>query len=351
VITLFTGMPGAGKTASMLDLLKRELNDRPIFVHFDPESKKRPGQALLHESLQIPHQVVHADNWHKDVPDGAVLVIDEVQDVWRPRGPASKVPDCIQALETHRHGGIDIFLTTQSPRLVDANVRGLVGRHVHIRDTGWLGRWWYEWPETNDGLAWKMCPVKKRYSLPKAIFNDYRSANVHTKPIRGVPKLAYFAAAAVLAVVVLGAMVTRSIYNHTQPADIAKEAPAAQLASAPVTGNPPAAWNASPGQRPIDDRVDWIPKVSFRPESAPAYEPLRKVVAMPRVTGAICVNEKCTCYTQQNTVAQLSNDECTQWVQNKPFDPYKPDEPPPGQQGQENQPVASQGSSPGRPLS
>lgn len=133
MITLFTGMPGAGKTAAMLDVLRELAGDRPVFVHFDPAERLRPEQKLLHETLQIPHQPVNAATWHDQVSDGGILIIDEAQGCWRPRGPASKVPAAIAALETHRHAGVDIFITTQSPRLIDANVRGLVGRHVHIR--------------------------------------------------------------------------------------------------------------------------------------------------------------------------------------------------------------------------
>jgi hypothetical protein len=49
--------------------------------------------------------------WRR-VPDGAVVVIDEVQ-----------------------------------PHLVDANVRALVGWQIHLRDLGLLGRRWLEFDE------------------------------------------------------------------------------------------------------------------------------------------------------------------------------------------------------------
>lgn len=336
MITLFTGMPGAGKTAAMLDILMRELGDRPLFVHFDPAERMRPDQKLLHETLTLPHQPCHATTWHQDVPDGAVLVIDEAQGVWRPRGPAKAVPDAIAALETHRHSGVDIFVTTQAPRLIDANVRGLVGRHVHIRDTGFLGRQWYEWPETNEALSWKTCPFKRKYKLPAKVFEVYRSANEHHKPVREIPRLAIVAAVLVIAVLFLAWRVYVSVSSKMapQPADpqtIGKPA-LAPLQPAPQTGPQLQASSTFSGnglqRRLIDDRVDWIPRVSTRPESAPAYDHLRAVVAMPRVTGAMCVDDRCKCYTQQRTVAEISEDQCRSWAYNRPFDPYKPDAPP-----------------------
>jgi len=173
MITLLTGMPGAGKTAAMVDLVRQLSRDRPLFVHFDESERSRGEQKLLHETLKLPHTPVNAANWHNEVPDGGILVIDEGQGCWRPRGPASKVPPAIAALETHRHAGVDIFITTQAPRLIDSNVRALVGRHVHIRDTGWLGRWWYEWPEVNESLAWKHALSKSAYINFQSLFSIF----------------------------------------------------------------------------------------------------------------------------------------------------------------------------------
>src|SRR4030067_873930 len=54
--------------------------------------------------------------------------------------------DYVAALETHRHGGFDIWLISQHAGLIDANVRKLIGRHIHLRE-GLLGRYLYEWAE------------------------------------------------------------------------------------------------------------------------------------------------------------------------------------------------------------
>lgn len=326
MITLLTGMPGAGKTAAMVDLLRQLGQDRPLFVHFDPAERLRPEQKLLSESLKLPHQTCNAATWHEQVPDGGILVIDEAQGCWRPRGPAAKVPECIAALETHRHAGIDIFITTQAPRLIDANVRGLVGRHVHIRDTGWLGRWWYEWPETNESLAWKTCPVKKRYKLPKKVFELYASANEHHAPVRAAPKTLALIAVLLLCLGVLIALFMRTVNNHTGQADEASEAnkpvqsvpdnkPRMIEASAPATAALP------------DERVDFAPRISDRPWTAPAYDHLRQVIRMPIITGAICVNDACRCLNGRENLLEVSSEQCRHWVENRPFNPYAaPDE-------------------------
>ena len=58
-------------------------------------------------------------------PDGSVYFLDEAQNIYRPRSSASKVPESVAAFEVHRHKGLDFFLITQNPRLIDANIRAI----------------------------------------------------------------------------------------------------------------------------------------------------------------------------------------------------------------------------------
>ena len=302
MITLFTGSPGAGKTASLVDFLsKLDGGERPLFV-----------DGL--EGLTLPHTVVDANQWHTELPDGAILVIDEVQRVWRPRPAGSKVPESVSQLETHRHRGIDVFVTTQSPKLMDSNVRALVGRHVHIRDTGILGRWWYEWPEVSEAMNWKTCVNKKKISLSKKSFSLYKSASIHVKPVRGIPRVLFLVIAAILGFLVLAYFGYKTISTRTHPE--------------PVT---PLAVNTAPGEtttsQPVYvqayDLLQFIPRISNRPESAPAYDHLRAVVVMPMVVGGACVGDKCKCLNQQGTDSGLSSNDCLAWMKNPPFNPYK----------------------------
>jgi len=307
MITLFTGMPGAGKTAALVDLLSGLVGERPLFV-----------DGL--NGLTLPHTVIDANNWHTELPEGAILVIDEVQRMWRPRGAGSKVPESVQALEVHRHRGIDIFMTTQSPKLLDSNVRGLIGRHVHIRDTGITGRYWYEWPECNDSMQWKTCVNKKRYKLPKKAFELYKSSSLHTTPIRGIPRALYVGIASLLALFVLGFMAYKVVTRSETPKvpAIEKQATSMQTASASGSSLPASVENRGP----IDDRVDFIPRVSGRPESAPAYDHLRKINSMPVVTAGWCQGETCRCFTDQGSDA-LSGSDCREFVERRRFDYYR----------------------------
>lgn len=309
MITIITGAPGTGKSAAVVSMLRELSKNRPLFVSGIPELK------IEHQTLDDPTK------WPETVPDGAVIVIDEVQRVWRPRGPGQKVPEDIAALETHRHRGLDFYVITQGPSLIDKNVRSLAGRHVHLRDLGILGRWWYEWPECADNCntSWKNAPIKKRYRLPKAIFTDYKSASVHVKPVRSVP---WMLAVMCIALALVGYLSYRAytvISAKMAPPKTEDKGKAALQVNA--AGSPGGATHATPIL--IDDRVAWIPRVSAKPESAPAFDHLRVVRAMPVVTAAMCINEECRCLTQQGTNAGLTSGECAEWARNRPFNPYK----------------------------
>lgn len=325
MITVFTGVPGAGKTASMVQLLASIVGDRPLFVHFDPTAKSSPNQVLLHEGLKLKHTPILADDWMSAVPDGGVLVIDEVQDVWRPRGSGSKVPPAVAALETHRHRGIDVFLTTQSPTLLDSNVRALVGRHVHIRDTGILGRYWYEWPEISAGTVWKTCINKKRFKLQKKTFDLYTSANLHTTPVRSVPRILIYTGIMLLVSAAFVYGVVRMIGRYTTPAKpVVATAPG--LSPGSITDLSRATLPAG-RLPPPDEAKDFKPRVPGRPWTAPAYDALRQVVAMPIITGAICVGQSCKCYHHNVVIHEIAPAACASWAAEPSFNPYQPDPP------------------------
>lgn len=308
MLTLITGVPGSGKTAAAVDLLLREFKDRPLYV-----------DGL--EGLTLEHVEIDVLDWHQDVPDGAVVVVDEVQRKWRPRGPGAKVPESVGALETHRHRGLDFLLITQSPRLLDTNVRALIGRHVHIRDTGFMGRYMYEWPECSVDLAWKNCQNKRLYKLPKRVFDLYKSASLHTKPVRKLPPMLYLLAGAVLAAAGVGWLAYGKVKaDRVESAALEPTVPARQESTAAA---PPAASKLDEAG-PVDERVDFMPRLSDRPWTAPAYDELRTVVHVPYVAGGICKGADCVCYTQDGaTVPDMTAQACRDWVAKaRPFNPY-----------------------------
>lgn len=187
MITIITGVPGMGKTALVVKMMLDELEkgDRPFFVMGIPE-------------LKLDHSPVPpVDEWTEKRPDkddpkilldyytfppNSIIIIDEAQRVFRPRASSSKVPPHVAAQETHRHTGVDFWLLTQKPNLIDVNIRELTGRHIHLKKTI-MGGYLYEWPEYQDvnSKANLAMAIKRRYSPPKESFQYYKSSELHTK--------------------------------------------------------------------------------------------------------------------------------------------------------------------------
>lgn len=331
MLTLITGVPGSGKSAALVQLLQQLASSRPLFVDNVPE-------------LKLPHQELDPHKWHEVVPDGGVLVIDEVQRIWPPRGPGSKVPDSVRELQTHRHRGVDIFIVSQSPALVDKAVRALVGRHVHLRDVGYLGRYWYEWPECSDQLAWKTAPIKRRYKLPKKVFALYKSSSLHVKPIRGFPVALVVAALALVGLVGGVWQSARVIFGDKGPAVVPAVVPAPGLAaSAPALGTRAvtSGQTGAPVYRTAAEIVHaFTPRIAARPETAPAYDHLRLVVRMPRIQGGFCRGDECRCFLQGGLSAQIPVEDCRAWLANPPFDAYTVPQAPAVQQTAQQPPGA-----------
>jgi zona occludens toxin len=305
MITLITGSPGSGKTAfAVAELLK--VSGRPVYAYNVAE-------------LQLPHEPLDDLNeWHTVVPDGALVVADEVQRAWRPRPAGSKVPDAIAALETHRHRGIDFLIITQGPALVDANVRRLVSRHLHLVAT-WASRWSFEWPECqSDPLSGRSSAIKAAYALPKQAFGKYKSAEIHHKVKRKLPPAVYGLGLAAVVAVGLGWTAWNRVQAHMgepEPATI-------QEGFAPDAASPaglPAGGAVVEGA----DVIDFAPRVAGRPETAPAYDQLRVVKDFPRIAGcALSESRGCQCYTQQATRYPVPDAVCREIVEGNVFDPY-----------------------------
>lgn len=337
MLTIITGTPGAGKTAyavaELADLLDK--SPRPVFVMGIPE-------------LRLPHEVApEVAQWTRIVPspedaslleaeftfpDGALVVVDEAQKIYRPRSVGSKVPPHVAAFEKHRHKGLDFWLITQHPNLLDANLRKLAGKHVHLRGH-WAGRELLEWPEVSDpdSKSDRASAVRRRYKLPKRVFGLYKSASLHVKQKRRLP-LAVYVFVAVLGVAgVLG----YRVFDRVSSAINGESKPAAASAAHPGSGAAAGAAAVAPDVLSVSS---FKPRLNGRPESAPLYDGIRKVVAMPAVAGCMATPKRCTCYTEQGSESGLSDAECRAWLKAPPFNPFRPVYPPAAEKGGEGRP-------------
>ena len=178
MITIRTGLPGAGKTLfSIYDYIARSpLGSAPVREVFVS------GIDLVPDML--PFTPLDEPTRWMDCPAGSLVVIDESQRFFRNRPPGAPVPDYVAALETHRHLGIDLVLITQDPMLIDKHVRRLAGEHFHAKLTfGLSSITMYRWQRcVDDPLDFhtKKEAEKVRRKYPKKIYKCYKSAEIHT---------------------------------------------------------------------------------------------------------------------------------------------------------------------------
>lgn len=285
MIRLITGLPGHGKTlwavAQLLDERKRE-SGRPLFVD---------GIS----GLKMPHQVIDGTRW-QDAPDGALIVIDEAQRVFPTRGTGTP-PAHVAALATHRHRGIDIWLITQHPGNIDSFIRErLIEDHVHLfRTAGLQAAVVYRWAEVQTDLRSdkvRESALQSPFVYPKAVYDEYTSAVLHTAR-RRVPVRK-------LAVLIAGLCgVPLLLWAAISSVGPSVEAPATVSA---VSAQPAPPRQEGPRQMTADE---WLaryePRVSYRPESAPAYDASMASSVPPRL---VCIEVElagCSCYTEQAT--------------------------------------------------
>lgn len=316
-IILVTGLPGHGKTLWTLARLKplAESENRPVFHNDIPE-------------LVIPGWQTHkADEWH-DLPARSYMVIDEAQFVFPVRPRSSPVPEHYSRLATHRHGGLDLYVITQHPQLIDTFVRKLVDRHFHVvRAFGTKFATVYEFPtgvqDAPEKNRRREGVVTHKWRYPAEVYGWYRSAEVHTVKSR-IPMRVWVVCAALLAIPPLFWFVYQRISTaHNVPA-----ASAAAPGAVPGAASAPAGYARAVPPRMQDAMSREAYLDAFRPRiaglafTAPVYDQLTKPVEAPYPS--VCMfsaSMPCRCWSQRGFSLQVPELLCRQLAK-EPMDPY-----------------------------
>jgi zona occludens toxin len=325
MITLITGTPGAGKTALALSMLLQEGENRPLFV------SGVKNLAIAHEPLPEVDKWTHSIDAPEvpggkkvvfDLPPQAVMFVDEAQDVYRPRAASSKVPAYVAALETHRHVGADIWLVTQHPNLLDANVRKLVTRHIHIKRTI-AGRKLFEWTdEVGDveSRASRELSARRRYKPPKKVFNLYTSATAHTKVPRRVPVYVY------VFVIAVGLCIAAAwhMYGSVTEKLGGKKASDPSHAQGVLGATPGGGAPGTSGQAaPLSWAAAQTPRIPGLPHTAPVYDTVNVVKSAPMPSACVATPVRCTCYTDQATLLHVEEGMCREIVSGGFYEPQR----------------------------
>jgi zona occludens toxin len=314
-ITLLTGLPGNAKTLYALsEVRKRALaENRPVFYARIPE-------------LRLDWNEIEPDKWY-DAPPRSIVVIDEAQEVFRNRTLSAKPPEHVTALEVHRHKGIDLFLITQHPSLVDPAIRKLTQVHIHmVRVFGLQMSTVHTWlTGVNDNChkeGGRKTSEKKKWAFDKSLYGMYKSAEAHTVSAK-LPLRLKLLFLAPVAVVALGWVAYKYFVRPTVTP------PAAVVAQAPRPISRGAAAPDTSIKDPLEDVRDYVAENTERvrglPHTAPKYDELTKPTRVPVPTACILSEKKgCTCYSQQGTRMSVEYAVCRGIVQNGFFLDFDP---------------------------
>lgn len=312
MITLITGTPGAGKTLLAVSTVAKEFLGQTLVTE---DGNAYPRRLLVDgiKNLVVEHEPMAATavretevscegqgvgNWYEWVKPGDVLLVDEVQRMWRPRGLGTRVPPMIAELETHRHKGVDFVIITQHPMLIDQNVRRLIGRHIHVRRM-WGGsravRYEWDYCSSPDRVS---DAGKSYWPYPKDAYKLYKSAEIHTKQGGRVPFALYALALSAFALPVVGYFAvskTQTMLHH--PA----EPIAQQLRHGPATASVSPVATSSPGRT---GEVGVVGEVGNSAESKLAR------LVRPVLNGCISMHGRCECFDHTGAKVDVSADVC-----------------------------------------
>lgn len=348
MIILITGAPGAGKTALGLWEAAHQAakENRVLHVHGVEELKS--------DKFPCEVQVLNDPKDWMALPDGSMVFLDEAQQVFRSRPMGSPVPDFVAPLETHRHRGFDFYLTTQSPGIIDYQVRRLAGRHVHLKALPMKGRatrYEYDEPQSKptDWRTKQQALSVALWRYPREVFGWYRSTVVITSGHRArLPRGLWIRLLMIL--LPLGLAIYLFLFHGSffmtafggdselQPgggesASVSKNigrdldqrfAPLAMSSSRSQAG-----FGVPEKDRVIDWTADFLPAVEGLPWTAPAYREVYRVQDHPRPQCVIVHDDfggvaRCNCYTQQATrMRSISEQQCIGFARAGYWDPTR----------------------------
>ncbi|WP_418117775.1 zonular occludens toxin domain-containing protein [Variovorax sp. 350MFTsu5.1] len=283
MLTVWTGLPGSGKTSGVIEKVLMPLAAKGWIEHaVDAEGNAVEVKRKLFTNINgllLEHEKIDADDlnrWQEWVKPGDLIVFDEVQKPWPLTGANKEQPKCITELETHRHYGIDMHLLTQHPMLINAAIVRLAGQHFHIRKLG-NSRYAtiYEWDGVSRTLLYKNSFSKKPWRRSKKAEEVYRSSSLHTKQKRSLPTVIFGILIAVVMLGFLGPTVYGRLHERFNPKPVE------------------AAKTESKGEAPVQ-----VVAAAAGPAS-PVPAPLVGAAASPVFAGCARIRERCQCFDEK----------------------------------------------------
>ncbi len=304
MIILITGQPGNAKTLYAINMVRKEFTGRKIYHNGIPE-------------LTLDWEVV--EKWN-DAPDKSVVIIDEAQAQYPTRPHTKPVPEDVEAMSRHRHGGYDLIIITQHPMMIDVFIRRLVGRHYHLSrmmgmERSALHRWETAQDQPEDV---KHKSTAEIFRYPKELYGVYKSAQEHTHK-RSIPKKAFMYAA----IFIMSPFLLYLVYAQLAGFGDVNQVNQGQQAKQVEVVKDDGVVQQLAGvmkKKELDWNTGYIPEIEGMPWTAPVYKKSIKVRSAPMPDACVSTAKRCVCYSKQGTRINIAKDLCTSIVKNGWFD-------------------------------
>lgn len=294
---------------------------------------------------------------YSGVPDGALLLIDEARFVFSQNQKGKDLPHVL-LLTTHRHAGYDIYIVTQHPVDLPAEVRRRVEDHVHLkRRSKKNGAQLFRWRdgEIGDIVNGRVKNANRgsisAYRYKKEVWNAYKSSTIHNVKSESWPW--YVWAFPVVLLIMAGFAWAASDRLANMGGDFVEDADSgvASLGPASVNGNGTAGPDLSPEGLALARATDGLvylnerrPAVAGVVDSAPIYREKLTVESVPRLQCVLFGHKQlpelrqvaneierfpvggvCRCYSQQASLLDVPESLCRDVVRRGYFEPALPD--------------------------
>ncbi|WP_308019599.1 zonular occludens toxin domain-containing protein [Neisseria mucosa] len=328
-ITLITGKPRIGKTAFAVELLMFDefYKGRKIFSNIN-------GLLIEHHKPPEGHSWEDMHEWLKWKENiGSVVIYDEVQYLFPTRSNGTKMPENVAFLNVHGHYGIDMILITQSPKIIDVNLREVVNKHIHIAANKMGGLTRLEWNEVAlNPTSQSRNALSSSHKINPKVFEYYKSAEVHTDH-KHVKSRWYYVIIAMLILIpfifgLVGFTGYKMYQGYKQKAGIqSEESKSESSVTDLLDSEKQKQMTPQPMNQSADLKAeDFVPTLAEKPESKPLYNGVRQVKTFERIAACIDGGKTgCTCYSDQATpLKEVTKAMCKEYAtKGLPFNPYK----------------------------
>ena len=183
MLYLISAPPRTGKTLKAIEIIFKHLNQGRV-VYTNIVGIKIPGVITFTSETQNPH------DW-RDLPNDSVVIYDEAHEhpafadrnLIQDKQKMAQIRDIGISLTLHGHFGFDIYMITQNPRLLCAEVLASVGTHyIMRRKFGYDMATIFEYAEAKTTFSKHTAADalnKTFWRYPKHLYKFYVSSEVH----------------------------------------------------------------------------------------------------------------------------------------------------------------------------